>query len=260
MPPADDDTDDLAEVVADEFLGERLVAEVRVARWERRIERANLRVLAALRARVTADVRGLTAASWWEEPLVDPLLEQVIQAEIRPVAADVMGEVAAVLLELVPAEARTFPAPSFEAQVARLEARVRDMTLDVARQVGDSLREGTHAGESVDKLADRVGRTFTANEARARTIARTEVVSSVNGAEAEQIGELTRRGLAFDKRWLATRDERTRPSHAEADGQVVASDQPFVVGGSELAFPGDPNGPAGEVINCRCTTVWEPKP
>lgn len=255
---SDDEDDDLAEVVADEFLGERLVAEARLARWEARIERAARRVLHALRSRVTADVRGLTAASWWDEPLVDPLLEQVLQAEIVPAASSVMGDVAGVLYELVPEELRTFPAPDFTAQVARLTDRVRDMTLDVATQVGDTLREGTHAGESVDKLSARVGHVFTANEHRARRIARTEVVSSVNGAEADQVAGLVARGLAFDKRWLATRDRRCRPTHAEADGQRVAFDQPFVVGGAELAYPGDPNGPAGEVINCRCTQVWEP--
>lgn len=259
MAELDDLEEPPAEVV-DEYLGERLVAEARLAKWEARIERATRRVLAALLARVSADVRGLTAASWWDEPLVDPLLEQVLQAEIRPAATSVMDDVAAVLYELVPEELRTFPAIDFSRQVDRLTDRVRDMTLDVARQLGDSLREGTHAGESVDKLAKRVERTFTANSHRARTIARTEVVSSVNGAEYDQAAQLSAQGVALDKRWLAAHDARTRPSHAAADGQRVAFDQPFTVGGAELAYPGDPNGPAREVINCRCTTVWEPRP
>jgi hypothetical protein len=29
-------------------------------------------------------------------------------------------------------------------------------------------------------------------------------------------------------------------------------DEPFTVGGASLMYPGDPAGPAEEVINCRC--------
>jgi hypothetical protein len=57
------------------------------------------------------------------------------------------------------------------------------------------------------------------------------------------------------KQWQATGDDRTRHTHHEADGQTVAFSAPFAVGGTSLAFPGDPTGTASEVINCRCTTI-----
>lgn len=53
----------------------------------------------------------------------------------------------------------------------------------------------------------------------------------------------------------STIDSRTRPSHVLADGQRVGLTEPFIVGGAPLMFPGDPSGPAGEVISCRCTTL-----
>lgn len=55
--------------------------------------------------------------------------------------------------------------------------------------------------------------------------------------------------------WLSSRDERVRDSHSERDGQVVEVGQPFDIGAGYLLFPGDPEGPAEEVVNCRCTTI-----
>lgn len=62
-------------------------------------------------------------------------------------------------------------------------------------------------------------------------------------------------GNAVSKAWLSRRDSRVRDSHFLADGQVVAMDGSFVVGGAHMAFPGDPRGPAREVFGCRCRLV-----
>ena len=65
---------------------------------------------------------------------------------------------------------------------------------------------------------------------------------------------------AEGKEFIATPDERTRDGHAEADGQVVALAEPFIVRNAdgedeELMFPGDPNGSASNSCNCRCTVA-----
>ena len=57
------------------------------------------------------------------------------------------------------------------------------------------------------------------------------------------------------KGWLDGKDARVRPTHVAARGQIVPLESPFEVGGSTLMHPGDPNGPVGEIINCRCTMV-----
>ena len=56
----------------------------------------------------------------------------------------------------------------------------------------------------------------------------------------------------LEKVWIATNDEKTRPSHVEAHGQRVPLDALFAVGTDDLEYPGDPNGSAEEIINCRC--------
>ena len=61
------------------------------------------------------------------------------------------------------------------------------------------------------------------------------------------------------KSWLATPGNRTRPTHSAAqanpDNQNVPIDQPFTVGGYAMMYPGDPSGPAKEVIRCHCTMI-----
>jgi hypothetical protein len=71
--------------------------------------------------------------------------------------------------------------------------------------------------------------------------------------EAARAGE---EPLFERKRWVATGDGRTRPSHVAANGQTVALAGRFLVGSSTLDCPHDPNGSAEEVVNCRCTIVY----
>ena len=62
-------------------------------------------------------------------------------------------------------------------------------------------------------------------------------------------------GQEMKKEWIASFDDRTRDTHAEADGQVVNYNDPFFVGGYQMQYPGEPGAPANEVINCRCSVA-----
>jgi uncharacterized protein with gpF-like domain len=59
------------------------------------------------------------------------------------------------------------------------------------------------------------------------------------------------------KQWAAILDGKTRQAHAEADGQIVLYNQPYIVGGERLRFPRDTSLGAsmGNVANCRCASV-----
>ena len=127
-----------------------------------------------------------------------------------------------------------------------------------------SLAEGIALGESQPKLAQRVRDALGVTQPRARTIARTESHGARNtGAHATMQRFESAYGIppgVMRKEWQATEDARTRIEHHKADGQTVGFSDPFIVGGASLAFPGDPTGPAGLVINCRCTmlAVFDP--
>lgn len=92
---------------------------------------------------------------------------------------------------------------------------------------------------------------------RAVTVARTETMGAVNAGvfRAAELDAEQRGDPAPFKQWISTEDTRTRPTHREADKQRTLLRSPFVVGGAQLMFPGDPRGPAAEVINCRCTIL-----
>lgn len=122
------------------------------------------------------------------------------------------------------------------------------------------VEEGIARGESIPDIAQRINTVLTATGSerwpnRAVTVARTEVLAATNGgAYAGAVRDAERRGdPAPFKTWLSTLDQRTRPSHVEADGQRTLLTSPFIVGGEQLQYPGDPRGSAETVINCRCT-------
>ena len=56
----------------------------------------------------------------------------------------------------------------------------------------------------------------------------------------------------MQQEWLASLDTRTRHSHRRVDGERVAVGEKFSNG---CRWPGDPNAPYSEVMNCRCTLV-----
>jgi uncharacterized protein with gpF-like domain len=86
--------------------------------------------------------------------------------------------------------------------------------------------------------------------ARSSLIARTETHGAANyGADAAA----KETGLTLRKEWVSAADERTRKSHAEADGQVVGMDEYFQVGGDSLMYPGDPSADVSQIANCRCS-------
>jgi SPP1 gp7 family putative phage head morphogenesis protein len=63
-------------------------------------------------------------------------------------------------------------------------------------------------------------------------------------------------GANVVKQWDSTLDKRTRPSHKKVDGEIRELDERFSNG---LIHPGDPDGKAEEVINCRCALLQRAK-
>lgn len=105
---------------------------------------------------------------------------------------------------------------------------------DIAGRLNDELFEG----RLEDHVAERAARTGTISTSNTGSHSAFEEADSVVGEE-----------------WLATGDSRTRDDHVEADGQVVAIDNSFEVGGVYGAHPGDPSLPVGQIVQCRCTVV-----
>lgn len=86
---------------------------------------------------------------------------------------------------------------------------------------------------------------------RARTIARTEMLSATNAGVLEGYRQSK---VVVAKKWKCECGPRSRETHRAADNTVVPIDEPFIVGGYQLMHPGDRSmgAPAREIACCRC--------
>lgn len=132
--------------------------------------------------------------------------------------------------------------------------RLKGVGDDLWENVRTQLTDGVAAGDTITQLAARVQTAANVSEARARTIARTELVGASNAGTHAQVLLIVPDAV---KEWVATHDGRTRHTHLDADGDQVQVTEAFVVGASHLRWPGDPGGAAGEVVNCRCTLIYD---
>lgn len=149
------------------------------------------------------------------------------------------------------------------------QARYQSILKTTGQQFSDALLSGQRRGllleESVAQYVNSIPNVATH---RAQTIAQTEL-HTVSQFVSQKIAELFPNVLT--KEWVSIIDDRTRThlkgdfDHLIMNGQTVAVDSPFRVphrNGSfeELRFPGDPNGTAGNTINCRCIQTYMEEP
>ncbi len=142
----------------------------------------------------------------------------------------------------------------FDITNSKVFSWIREKTFKFANEVNqttlESLRSGLEEaitkGETITEVQARVEHIFDiARSARTEAIARTEVIGASNkGAfSAYQQAGIT------EKEWVSSRDAKVRDEH-QIDGEVTGIESRF---SNKLLFPGDPNGSAENVINCRCT-------
>ena len=114
------------------------------------------------------------------------------------------------------------------------------------QKLDGTLSEGIAAGEGIRDLSSRVEDVYSEFPAyRSELVARTEATHANNEGTLEGYRQSD---VANGKEWIATLDDRTRESHVDLNGEIVGVDEEFSNG---LDYPGA-DGPAEEVINCRC--------
>ena len=119
------------------------------------------------------------------------------------------------------------------------------------KQITASVTSSILQGKGIKGMADDLQRRITdmSRDSAIRT-ARTAVTGAQNAGRMDSYTAAEKMGIELKKEWIATLDGRTRHSHAMLDREQQDNDKPFPNG---CMFPGDPNGPAAEVYNCRCT-------
>lgn len=168
-----------------------------------------------------------TVAEEWG-PVVDEALEEAA----HKAAADAYFFLAAAGLE--PAALKQFGVD--EALTAEINSIVTEQSLTA---VAVSEAEWLALGEGVW------------GESEAGLIAANQTVQSTGWT---QHTVAVQSKMILTKIWQAITDDRTRPTHLDANGQRRLINDPFDVGGAVLQWPADAGGLLSEIINCRC---WE---
>ena len=120
------------------------------------------------------------------------------------------------------------------------------------KSIAAEVSRGIASGLSYADIARNISNASKAPLSRAKVISRTEGhrIQQTATRDAQQAAK--DKGADVVKQWDAALDSRTRDSHRHVDGEIRELDEKFSNG---LMFPGDPNGGAAEVVNCRCVAL-----
>ena len=230
---------------------------------EAKIERCIKKALAVHKAHALAAInqQHLTAAAppdafnlnSWDSSVSDEILPAVSD-EMQTLAERVTS-----FLQLSPEKrAELLGKIDVDSRTANFVDKVKTIGDDISAQLMDELAVGIGKGEGTEVLRRRIAEVFRIGDNTARRIVRTETHGAAEATTHASADVIANSGYVVTKTWVATMngDGRTRPEHEDADGQTVDQSEPFNVGGEDLMFPGDPDGSAENVINCRCSTSF----
>ena len=122
----------------------------------------------------------------------------------------------------------------------------------IRRRLQNELAQATILGESQKEIIKRIRKVTGQTVAQARRVAQTERTRVQSQARWQAGNEAAAMGLRVYNTW-STRMINSRESHIRINGKSTLQGERFP--GSVLRFPGDPEGPAREVINCFCVMV-----
>lgn len=137
-----------------------------------------------------------------------------------------------------------------------------DPTKDIPWNMGKvnaEVLQGIIQGESIPKIAKRIRNVTDANKVSSVRAARTIVNGTENKARHDAGVKASEKGVIMGKCWVATNDNRTRDWHAQAwsdygsKENAIPIDDPFIVNGEEMMYPGDKAASPSNVYNCRCS-------
>ena len=122
----------------------------------------------------------------------------------------------------------------------------------VLRRLQNEMAQAAILGESQQKLVKRIQEITGQLTWQAKRVAQTERTRVQSQARFEAGAEAQALGVKVFHEW-STRMINSRDTHIALNGKKAMQGEKFP--GSMLRFPGDPNAPASEVINCHCVLI-----
>ena len=212
-------------------------------------------------------VAGLLTKAEGKKGLIDFVFDQHKFGErlamlVKPALREALDVASGQLLkgELGLVDPWKFPPQEAMEFVIGREQPVMDCGKAVRNQLNTALDEGIGLGETTAELSDRVRGVFNdLSKGEAKRIATTETSMAFNFARDVAMKSA---GVEY-KAWLTSKGPNVRDAHQEAEHTYgehgtkgpIPIDQPFIVDGEELMYPGDETGSARNVINCQCVQL-----
>ena len=161
-------------------------------------------------------------------------------------------------------------APWTRQALRALNDQMRQVPQNTRRIINEVIASGQHdPSNSVEDIADDIpqrrrrmasgsggpGQSGSVTRSRARRVAATSTTTAFEKAQDQAWREAGIEGAS----WLSQRDGRVSEGHFEADGQRRQLGQPYQVrrtfnkSKEALMHPGDPEGRASNVVECRCS-------
>jgi len=154
--------------------------------------------------------------------------------------------------------------PQLQAMRTFMTGRIKDISLSAANTINSELGLTAIGVQSQGQAVAHIQRLLqNGSRSRAITIVRTELGRAYSVASDQRFRESQPFLPGLKKEWRKSGRIHSRPRHDAINGQVREVDKPFTLAnGTQLMFPRDPKAPAGETINCGCTSLpfmahWE---
>lgn len=131
----------------------------------------------------------------------------------------------------------------------------KTMTKRVMTQISNAQKEGLTQSQMIREVEKNVTKS-TFYRSGVMRIVRTESLTAMNTAKQISFDESD---IKVNKEWILGGSANHRIEHVEMDGVQVPNNEKFTLpSGEKLKYPGDPNGSAGEIINCSCSFGYKP--
>ena len=146
----------------------------------------------------------------------------------------------------------------FDTEAAEMVRPIMGVTLERAKPAIREALKLANEGKAIDDITAAIRAKVTGeggamSVGRARTIARTEVISASNQSSYESVKTT---GIELEKKWI-TGGVNIRDTHIAAQGQGwIRRDEKFRVGPYMAEHPGDNSLGVEERANCKCVLIY----
>jgi hypothetical protein len=180
--------------------------------------------------------------------------ENVVKVTLFSVANDEIDALNALGADLSDFEGRPDVLASIQEILAEHARKTQNTTF---LELQDIFETAEREGESIPAIMERLSLFYGDKKSDYQTerIARTTLTAASNAGD---VAAWEQSEIVTGKTWIsALIANRSRDAHIAAHGQTVRLNESYDVGGELLRYPGDPQGSAGNVINCLCTQISE---